>query len=55
MKNVKKLICGLTVLALMLCGHVHFNHIDMVGSVPQIVTGDGYEGYTRVIRLVPAE
>lgn len=46
---------GETNVALMLCGHVHFNHIDMVGSVPQIVTGDGYEGYTRVIRLVPAE
>ena len=41
--------------ALMLCGHLHFNHVDKVGDVTQIVTGDGYEGYTRVIHLVPAE
>ena len=45
---------GETNVVAMLCGHLHFNHVDMVGSVPQIVTGDGYEGYTRVIHLVPA-
>lgn len=38
-----------------IAGHLHFNHVDMVGDVPQIITGDGYEGYTRLIRLVPAE
>ena len=41
--------------AAMLCGHLHFNHVDLVGSVPQIITGGGFEGYTRVIHLVPAE
>lgn len=46
---------GETNVVAMLCGHLHFNHVSSVGSVPQIVTGDGYEGYTRVIRLVPAE
>ena len=46
---------GETNVAAILCGHLHFNHVSSVGSVPQIVTGAGYEGYTRVVRLVPAE
>lgn len=33
--------------AAIIAGHVHFNHVDMVGDVPQIITGDGYEGFTR--------
>lgn len=41
--------------AAIIAGHVHFNHVDMVGNVPQIVTGDGYEGFTRLISLVPGE
>ena len=45
---------GETNVAAIVCGHVHFNHVDYVGSVPQIITGDGYEGYARIIRLVPA-
>ena len=45
---------GETNVAAIACGHVHFNHFDYVGSVPQIITGCGYEGYARIIRLVPA-
>ena len=42
---------GKSNVAAIFCGHLHFNHLDYVGSVPQYCTGDGYEGYCRVVTL----
>lgn len=39
--------------ALVLAGHVHFDHVDTLpGGTPQIVTGAGFDGSCRIIRLV---
>lgn len=55
MNFYNRISSGQSNVAAILAGHVHFNHEDMVGSVPQIVTGDAFEGFCRLVNLVPAK
>ena len=38
-----------------LCGHVHFTHSENAGYTPQFVTGGGFDGICRILKLVPED